>query len=119
MCTSQKLLTALENFYPDYLWSCYNVFYKIALSINSTSGKYPYLYIWQLLQNPLNNVYQSIPSPIGGTLHEFGQGCSFEVIFGLPKNNNKLQISTPKSLQATHSKPKKVAAFLVANSNTF
>ena len=38
--------------------------------------------------------------PPGGTLHKFGQGCSFEDIFGLPPKNNRLQISIPQKITA-------------------
>ena len=45
--------------------------------------------------------------PRGGTLHKFGQGCSyFEDILSLPKNY-RLQISNPQ----------KITSFLVQNTN--
>ena len=83
-----KTVNCLTKFLT-YLWSCYSVFYKIAWTVPQegshifTSKNY-YKILWIM--------YQSIPSPIGGILHKFRQGCSFEVIFCLPENNNKLQI---------------------------
>ena len=110
-----KIVNSVTKFLT-WLWSCYSVLYKIALSINSTSGRLSY-FTSDNCYKILWIMYQSIPSPIGYTLHKFGPGCSFEVIFGLPKKNNKLQSLNPKKWQATHFKPKKVTAFLVPNSN--